>query len=182
MKKVLLFLMKLPFCPSKLMQICEEYRVTIKQDLCNKYKTAETSLRGGVSWKNYKNTECREGSCRTLAYDWHRFGGENEVCNQQGNHFMRIRTQRDPGACVHICSMGIEGAIQEFLKRRFLAARKQNCERFPDCFLIDLQGSQTNQICDLKTQKEKTKQCLTTSAKNIGSVRLILRSFLFLRA
>ena len=106
----------------------KEYRVTIKQDLFNKYKTAETSLRGGVSWKNYKNTECRKGSCRTLACDWHRFGGENEVCNSR-NHFMRIRTQRDPGACLHML-YGIEGAIQGIPKTQISAARKQELRTF----------------------------------------------------
>ena len=84
-----------------------------------------------------KNTECRKGSCRTLACDWHRFGGENEVCNSR-NHFMRIRTQRDPGL-VYTCSMGLREQYKEFLKRRFQLQESKIANVFPDCFLIDLQ-------------------------------------------
>ncbi len=43
--------------------------------------------------------------------------------------FMRIRTQRDPGACLHML-YGIEGAIQGIPKTQISAARKQELRTF----------------------------------------------------
>ena len=43
--------------------------------------------------------------------------------------FMRIRTQRDPGACLHML-YGIEGALQGIPKTQISAARKQELRTF----------------------------------------------------
>ena len=71
----------------------------------------------------------RKGSsCRTLACDWHRFGGENEVCNSRNHFYAYSYPAGSRGLSTH--ALWIEGAIQGIPKTQISAAKKQELRTF----------------------------------------------------